>query len=225
MYLYGVFELFQYGCNPKFFKGCEERNDPIFTNGEDTEAYIKAYSYLFGIYINIREEGLMDVAWIHLLLSVLIGFDVYAQKLENKFTDKSEKIKSQMQKLANENSTLYHYTLMSDTNVLIKLGLDLAGINTNKLQEKIRESINKVKESSRHNSEQKSGRQKSIQEQKEEEEINSANADEHLEENIFLKNKRVKLFISIFSKANDNQQTLSDTNNETRLIFFVKKIF
>ena len=225
LYLYGVFDLFQNGCNPEFFKGCEKRNDPIFENGGNTEIYIKAYSYLFGIYVNIQNEGLMNVAWIHILLSVLIGFDVYAQKLENKFTDDYEYIKAQMQKLNNENSTLFHHTLMADTNILIKLGLDLAGINANNIEDKIRESIDKIKEASRHGSEINTGRQKSMQEQQEIEEINSVNTNENLEENAFLRNNRIKLFVGIFAKANDNQQTLSDTNNATRLIFFVKKIF
>ena len=167
----------------------------------------------------------MNVAWIHILLSVLIGFDVYAQRLENKFTDDSEKIKAQMQKITNENSTLFHYTLMAETNKLIKLGLELAGINSDTFNEKLKESIIRIKENSRHNTEANIGRSKSIQEQQEELEINSVNTDETLPENQFLKNDRVNLFRNIFVKANDNQQTLSDTNNGTKLIFFVKKIF
>ena len=224
LYLYGVFELFQNGCDPDFFKGCEKRNKPIFTNDSNTEKYIKAYSYLFGIYVDIQNEGLMNVAWIHILLSVLIGFDVYAQKLENKFTDDGEEIKALMQKLTNENSILFHYTLMSDTNILIKLGLDLAGINNINFEEKLRNSINKIM-ASRHNS-AANERKKSMAEQQEEDEIYAVNADENIPENNFLKqSERIQSFKNIFSKANDNQQTLSDTNNGTKLIFFVKKIF
>jgi hypothetical protein len=60
--LYGVFGLFQNGCNSDFFKGCEKRNEPFIKNNSDLEKYIKAYSYLFGIYVDIQEEGLMSVA-------------------------------------------------------------------------------------------------------------------------------------------------------------------
>ena len=225
LYLYGVFHLFQNGCNPQFFKGCEKRNDPIFEKYGDIENYIKACSFLFGIYVDIGEAGLMNVAWIHILLSALIGFDIYAQKLENIFTDYSEKIKAQMQKINNENNTLYIYTRMADTNILIKLGLDLAGINNNNFNNKLNESINKIRAESRTSSIINTGRQKSVEVQQEEEEINSVNIDRNLEENNFLENDRIKLFVNIFSKANDNQQTLSDTNKSTRLIWFLKKIF
>ena len=225
LYLYGVFGLFQNGCNRDFFKGCEERNEPFIKNNSDLEKYIKAYSYLFGIYVDIQNEGLMSVAWIHMLLSVLIGFEVYAQKLENKFTDDSEEIKALMQKLTNENSTLFHYTLMSDTNILIKVGLKAAGINNLNFDERLKQSINKMIASSRNNS-VATQRTKSIQQQQEEKEIYSVNADENLPQNAFLKqSERVQSFKNIFSKANDNQQTLSNSNNGTKLIFFVKKFF
>ena len=227
LYLYGVFDLFQNGCNPEFFRGCETRNDPIFTPGDTTEKYIKAFSYLFGIYVNIRTEGLMNVAWIHILLSAFIGFDVYAQKLENKFTEDSERIKKQMQKINNENNALYPYIYMADTNILIKLGLDLEGLNSKKIEKQIRESIAKYssKHSSRYGSALSTERRKSAQQIEEEQEINSVNADKNLEENSFLKNKNIEIFMNVFSKANDNQQTLSDTNNSARLIWFIKKIF
>ena len=229
LYLYAVFELFQNGCNNNFFKGCEKRNEPIINKKGTIELYIKAYAYLFGIYIDIRNEGLMNVAWIHLLLSVLIGFDVYAQKLENKFTEDSKKIKEQIQKINNENSELYHYTKMHDNNILIKLGIALAEIDYKILEEDLRQTIcklNKELDEIRNNSRLDSmARQKSIVEQDEIHEINEVNTDENAEGNEFLKNARIKLFINIISKSNDNQQTLSDTNNSTKLFFFIKKIF
>ena len=228
LYLYGVFDLFQNGCNNDFFKGCEERHKAIFENNGSAEAYIKAYSYLFGIYLNIREEGLMNAAWIHILLSALIGFDVYAQKLENKFTEDSKEIKAEIQKFSNENSELYHFTKMHDNNILIKIGILLAEIDSKSLEENIRESILKVNEEIneiRKNSRALSmAKDKNMNEQQEEDEINGVNTDENLEENKFMKNKTIKMFINIFSKSNDNQQTLSDTNNSTKLLFFIKKI-
>ena len=62
LYLYGVFDLFQHGCNDQFFKGCEQSNEPFFEPDGNVENYIKAFSYLFGIYVDIRNEGLIEVA-------------------------------------------------------------------------------------------------------------------------------------------------------------------
>ena len=230
LYLYGVFDLFQHGCNPKFFKGCEERHDPIFEIDGEIETNIKAYSYLFGIYVNIRKEGLMNVAWIHLLLSALIGFDVYAQKLENKYTEDSENIKAKMQKINNENNTLYFYSQMADTNILIKLGLLLAGINNNKFNDELRETMKIKKKGIEErnfdeiNTEINTEIKKNTKEQKGEEEINLVDL-ENEEEKDFLKREKIKSFLNIFSKAINNEQTLSDRNNGTRFIWFVKKLF
>ena len=113
------------------------------------------------------------------------------QKIGTVYNLNSEKIKAQMQKITNENSTLFHYTLMAETNKLIKLGLDLAGINSETFNEKLKESITRIKENSRHNTEAILGRSKSVQEQQEELEINSVNTDETLPENQFLKNAAI----------------------------------
>ena len=128
LYLYGVFDLFQHGCNDEFFKGCEKSNDPIFTPDGTVENYIKAFSYLFGIYVDIRNEGLIKTAWVHILLTLLIGFDIYTQKLENKYVEQSKYIRLNMLQITNENNTLFRFDKMRDTNILIKIGLKLAGI-------------------------------------------------------------------------------------------------
>ena len=148
LYLYGVFDLFQHGCNDSFFKGCEKSNDPIFTPDGTAENYIKAFAYLFGIYVDIRNEGLIKTAWVHILLSVLIGFDIYAHKLENRYTDQSEKIRLNMLKISNENNKLFRHDRMKDTNILIKIGLKLAGINSSKevLEKMNQENSDKNKE-------------------------------------------------------------------------------
>ena len=133
LYFYGVFDLFQHGCNDSFFKGCEKSNEPIFSPDGTVENNIKAFAYLFGIYVDIRNEGLIKVAWVHILLSLLIGFDIYAQKLENKFTEKSKKIRLDMLTITNENNTLFRYDKMKDTNILIKIGLKLAKLESSKV--------------------------------------------------------------------------------------------
>ena len=132
LYLYGVFDLFQHGCNDKFFKGCEKSNDPFFSPDGTIEDYIKAFAYLFGVYVDIRNEGLIKRAWVHILLSILIGFDIYAHKLENRYTEMSKEIRLNMLNISNENNTLFRYARMKDVNILIKIGLKLAGIATSK---------------------------------------------------------------------------------------------
>ena len=121
LYLYGVFDLFQHGCNDEFFKGCEKSYDPIFQEDGTVEEYIKAFAYLFGIYVDVRKEGLIKVAWVHILLSILIGLDIYSQKLVNKFTFDANIIRENMLKLKNENNILYRYDKMRDQNILIKI--------------------------------------------------------------------------------------------------------
>ena len=140
LYLYGVFDLFQHGCNDEFFKGCEESNEPIFEEDGTIEQYIKSFSYLFGIYVDIKHEGLIKRAWVHILLSVLIGFDIYAQKLEIKYIESCTHIRSNMLKLHNENNTLFRYDRIKDTNILIKIGMKLAGVeDSRKILKDIRE--------------------------------------------------------------------------------------
>ena len=70
-----------------------------------------------------------------MLFSILIGFDVYSQKLENHFTDMAVKIKKTMQFLSNQNNELNHAKVMNDTNILIKIGFELAGIDSKKYHE------------------------------------------------------------------------------------------
>ena len=147
LYLYAVFDLFQHGCNDEFYQGCDPHHEPIIEPDNEehntTEAYIKAYAYLFGIYVNVQEEGLLKAVWVHLLLSILIGFDVYSQKLENHYTDISERIKKSIQHLSNQNNELKSYKTMIDTNILMKIGFEIAGIDSKKFhaQEKVKSDI------------------------------------------------------------------------------------
>ena len=256
LYLYGVFDLFQHGCNDEFFKGCEKSYDPIFQEDGTVEEYIKAFAYLFGIYVDVRKEGLIKVAWVHILLSILIGLDIYSQKLVNKFTFDANIIRENMLKLKNENNILYRYDKMRDQNILIKIGLKLAGISdSNEVRKKMREEYDKFNAKFKKPDEKKGDKKEFKKEQKDEKKADENNkmgkeneikiqkeidieeneedkkimdedANENLEKNQFLKCKIIKKLIDIFSKSNDNDQTLSDSNNNgTKVIWFVKKIF
>ena len=128
LYFYSIFELFQYGCNDKFFKGCDGNHHSIVTPGSKSENYIKSIAFIFGIYINIQEEGILTVAWIHLFLSGLICFAIYIHKLEDKLTNLSVVIRDDLRKILNENNILEKYADINDLNILIKIGLTVAGI-------------------------------------------------------------------------------------------------
>ena len=41
-------------------------------NNEITEATIKSYAFLFGIYFDIKQENVLKVAFVHLILTILI---------------------------------------------------------------------------------------------------------------------------------------------------------
>ena len=179
LYLYGVFDLFQHGCNKDFFKGCEQSNEPIFEPDGNIENYIKAFTYLFGIYVDIRNEGLIEVAWVHILLSILIGFDVYSQKLLNKYTLESKDIKRNILDFTNENNTLYLYDEYRDDNIRIKIYLKLAGLSSSeeaikKMEERynemIKENLEKEEEKKEKNDISKDKKEKENEKKNEEKE-------------------------------------------------------
>ena len=128
LYFYGIFELFQYGCNEEIFNGCDNSHMSIVVPGETKEDYIKSIAFIFGIYLNIQKEGILTVAWIHLLLSGFIFFGIYIHKFEDKFTNLSVLLQENLRKLLNENNILEKYSDISDLNILIKIGLTVAGI-------------------------------------------------------------------------------------------------
>ena len=161
LYLYGVFDLFQHGCNNKVFKGCEESYDTIFEQNGTTEDYIKSFAYLFGIYVDIREEGLIKVAWIHIILSLLIGFDIYSQKIEKKYSAENESLRENILIIYNENNTLFKYFDRRDTNIGIKIGLKLAGIaSSEEVIKRMKEEYFKEKERTKKKKLEKKGEKK-----------------------------------------------------------------
>ena len=150
LYLYGVFALFQHGCDDSFFKGCEKSNDPFFTPDGDEENYIKSYAFLFGLYVDIRKQGVIEVAWLHILLSLLIGFDIYCQKLEKKYTKENVNLRENILVISNENNTLYKYRIRRDLNVGIRIGLKLAGVPSSDIVlKRLKEEYLKEKEEKR----------------------------------------------------------------------------
>ena len=93
LYFYGIFDLFQHGCEPSLYRGCDDSNKAIIspdsedgTDLDNVEAKIKAIGLLIGIYINMREEKLLKVALVHLVLSGLIVFDLYNQQMEEHYS-------------------------------------------------------------------------------------------------------------------------------------------
>ena len=174
----------------------------------------------------------------------------------NKFTFDANIIRENMLKLKNENNILYRYDKMRDQNILIKIGLKLAGISdSNEVRKKMREEYDKFNAKFKKPDEKKGDKKEFKKEQKDEKKADENNkmgkeneikiqkeidieeneedkkimdedANENLEKNQFLKCKIIKKLIDIFSKSNDNDQTLSDSNNNgTKVIWFVKKIF
>ena len=85
-YFYGVFDLFQNGCNTEIWKSCEkDRFSPIFEKDSLAENIMISISYLLGFNVNMQEMGILKAGWKHILFASLIIFDVYVQKIEFHF--------------------------------------------------------------------------------------------------------------------------------------------
>ena len=251
IYFYGIFHLFQHGCNPKLYKGCDDSHSEIFEidsnddkDHDNIEAKIKTYAFLFGIYFDIGQENILKVAIAHLILTCLIIFDIYNQKMQDYYLNLSETLTSEIQKLVNENNVLQKYADVADLNILIQIGLSIAGINLNiqkEGQEKSRISLmDQFYEPPKENI------NKEIIQNKEEylnikdiddngdEPLKKDNPKENILEcydlnlnseiNSFLKNTKIQRFIEIIKKSNENEQQLSLSNSKDRIIRFIKKI-
>jgi hypothetical protein len=141
LYLYGVFDLFQQGCSKDIFKGCDPKSFSSLIPRDDEdhntlESYIKSFSFLFGIYINMKKKNIFDVWWIHFIVSCVLISDIYNQKLEENYRKEFDILKTEMQKLANENNVLEKYSRIIDYNILIKIGLTVAGIDLDPVKDK-----------------------------------------------------------------------------------------
>ena len=103
-YIYGVFDLFQNGCNEEYWKSCEKDHfSPIFEKNSTSENVIISTSYILGFYINMQEIGVLSASWKHLLFSILVALDVYIQKIEYFFFIKNIRNRRDYRILSNKN--------------------------------------------------------------------------------------------------------------------------
>ena len=121
-YLFGVFYLFEKGCNPSYWEGCDKNHMSFFSqDSQYKKELIISISYLLGFYVKLKNTGLMSAAWADLLLFCFIAFDVYIQKLENYFTELSVENRKRYKVLANENIKLKPLSLLGETNILANI--------------------------------------------------------------------------------------------------------
>ena len=250
IYFYGIFDLFQHGCNPDIFKGCDSSHSPIIEAEDDDdpthetlEAKIKSYSFLFGIYFNIRKDNVLKVALAHLILTGLIILDLYSQKLADYYSNLTETLTSDIQKLVNENNVLQKYSDVADLNILIKIGLSIAGVdwktqkeegNRFTLMEKFYSGPidNKDEKNSDVNNNYSSNNE--IVEEGEDQPCKMDKPKKNISEcfnlnlkdpsNNFIKDKKIHKFIDMIKKSNENEQQLSLSNSKDRVIRFIKQL-
>ena len=234
LYFYGIFDLFQHGCNSELYRGCDKSNKSIID--DNLEDKIKAIGLLIGIYINMRKENILNVSLVHLVLSGFIVFDIYNQQIEEHYSIITNDLQKKLQKLTNENNILEKYSEIADYNILIKIGLTLAGIDMSSSESKNNnggdnmrnnfrmslkdkfliktESVNKLVNMS-DTLEKKKSIKNEIQ----------YNIDEDAPENSFLKNIKIKKFIKMIKNSSNNEQKLSIGNSKGKIIIFFKKFF
>ena len=136
LYFYGIFDLFQHGCNSELYRGCDNSYQSIIEEDKETdethgttEAMIKSIAYLLGIYINMRKETILKIGIYHLIIIYAFTFDLYNQKISNYYYELYEKLQAEVKKLVNENNIYQKYADIADLNILIKIGLTFAGID------------------------------------------------------------------------------------------------
>ena len=243
LYFYAIFDLFQHGCEESLYRGCGKSHKSIITPDEETntehnslEAKIKAIALLIGIYINMRKEYIMKVALVHLVLSGLIIFDIYNQQIEEHYSLICNDLQKKLQKQINENNVLEKYSEIADYNILIKIGLTLAGIDMSSSENKHKNGGNmrsnfrmSLKDKFLIKTDSDKDILKVIEEsQKQEKEKDNEveyNLDEDAPENSFLKTQRVRKFIKMIKNSSENEQKLSSINSKGKIIVFFKKFF
>jgi len=255
LYFYGLFELFQYGCNEEVFRGCDNSHYSIIPSGDIKEQYIKSFAFIFGIYVDIQKEGIFKVAWIHLFLSGLICFAIYVHKFEDKYINLSIQLQDDLRKLINENNVLEKYADISDLNILIKIGLTVAGIQIpqknikneededqgeeyeirlkrgysyqlKNLNPKVKPRNDTIREEDSEIREEDEIIEEDAKSESEKE-VNQIqlNIEENKNENSFLKTKIIKKFLNIINGSKSNKQRLYEANSKERIICFIKQLF
>ena len=245
IYFYGIFDLYQQGCNPENFKGCDPSHSPIFKSDSDNvEERIKSFAFLFGIYFNIQDENLLKVSIAHLILTILIIADLYNQKLAEYYSKLAENLIKEIQKLTNENNVLQKYDDIADLNILIQIGLSIAGIDlTNKSGKgdsrislinkfyvpqppKIDSILNfdptKITFQTNENEKPDEDEPAKIDEPKQNV-CENYDLNERDPNNKFLENTKIRRFINMIKNSNENEQKLSLSNSKDRIVRFIKK--
>ena len=238
LYFYGIFDLFQRGCSEKIFLGCDKSKSEIFESS--IEAEIKSFSFLFGIYFDVQNQNIINVALAHLILAGLVILDLYNQKLADYYSNLIENLTSEIQKLVNENNVLQKYSDVADLNILIQIGLSIAGIDltSNKNVGGRVSLMDKFYEPSKETISLPSNIGNNFNEN----EIKNNDEDEPLKvdepkqnmmecfdlnlkapENDFLNHGKIQKFIDMIKKSNENEQQLSLSNSKDRIIRFIKR--
>ena len=88
IYFYGIFDIYQHGCEPEIYKGCEKSYSEIFSSDKEddithtsTEAKIKSIALIFGFYFNTRKEKILEVTTVHLVLTLFLLIDIYNRNI------------------------------------------------------------------------------------------------------------------------------------------------
>ena len=234
LYFYGIFDLFQHGCEKDLYPGCDDSHKSIIEPDGADESKIKAIGLLIGVYINMRKENILRVALVHLILSGLIVFDIYNQQIEEHYSLISNDLQKKMQKQINENNILEKYSEIADYNILIKIGLTLAGIDMSSHDNKNQNGRGNMRTNFRLSLKDKfliktESVNKLLQLNERLQKIKTEeiefNLDESSPENSFLKNSKIKKFVKMIKNSSDNEQKLSLGNSKGKVIIFFKKFF
>ena len=203
LYLYAIFYILQNGCQKD---NCDNKHSPIIDDSSKLDKiFIQSLAYLIGFYVDLKKGSLLYWGWLHLVFSLLIGFDVYVQKAENYFNDLAAQNRKLYRKLANENINLKSLVSGEEKEEENDENIDENNdINTNNNNTSIRSSKKKIQT-------RKTINFKIDVESKEEEER--------------IGRKLIDDFLSIFKRATSNEVKLQSSNNTTTLIFVIKKIF
>ena len=106
-YIYGIFDLFQNGCNTSLWRICQNNiHSPIINNDSTGEKVIISLSYLLGFYVNMQEMGVLRAGWKHFLFAILIAFDVYIQQIEYFLFFKNLRNRTDHREISNKNFRL-----------------------------------------------------------------------------------------------------------------------
>ena len=148
-YIYGIFDLFQNGCNTEIWTICEkDRYSPIFEKDSLFENIIKSISYLFGFYVNKKKKGILEASKVILFLTTLIIFDLYVQKIQFYFIKKIFANRKEHQELTNKNARLNAIISMDkekikDNKIILK---QIEVLGKERLSDVFSSHIKKIKE-------------------------------------------------------------------------------